>query len=202
MTKYSYGDAEIRAALHRHKLRRYRDREDVLVIDELGLAHAKSRIDVAVINGCLHGYEIKSERDTLNRFASQLEIYRVSLERLTIVCASKHIEALMDIAPGWCGVSEAKVGKRGGIRFVTHRETRNNPDIEVEMLAHLLWRDEAISLLSNAGVESRYLRQPRKELYRLVAERLSQKDIIRSIRSFMVSRENWRDQSAQPSYGG
>ena len=202
MNDHCYGDAEIRAALHRHRFRRYRDRDDVLVIDELGLAHAKCRIDVAVINGCLHGYEIKSERDTLSRFASQLETYRVSLERLTIVCATKHIDGVLDIAPSWCGVSEAVVGNRGGIRFVTHREARNNPDVELEMLAHLLWRDEAVSLLSEAGVENRHLRRPRKELYRLVAARLTQKDITRSIRSFMVSRENWRDRSAQPSYGG
>lgn len=65
-------DIEIRSALHRKKLRQLHERADTLVIDELGLAHAKARVDVAVINGCLHGYEIKSAQDTLDRLAGQL----------------------------------------------------------------------------------------------------------------------------------
>lgn len=40
-------DAEIRAALHAKKLGRLRHLPDTLIVDELGLAHAKVRIDVA-----------------------------------------------------------------------------------------------------------------------------------------------------------
>jgi len=47
---------------------------DTLVIDELGLVQAKSRIDVAVINGYIHVYKIKSARQTLSRLDKQLDI--------------------------------------------------------------------------------------------------------------------------------
>src|SRR4051812_32014446 len=67
-------DSEIRAALHRKALRAFHHCNDTLVIDELGIAHAKARIDVAVINGCLHGFEIKSAADTLTRLPRQLEL--------------------------------------------------------------------------------------------------------------------------------
>ena len=70
VTKLGTTDANIRSALHAKRLRRARSQPDTLVIDELGLAHAKSRIDVAVINGCIHGYEIKSAKDTLDRLAT------------------------------------------------------------------------------------------------------------------------------------
>jgi hypothetical protein len=40
--------AEIRAALHRKALRAFHRCNDTLVIDELGLAHAKARIEIAV----------------------------------------------------------------------------------------------------------------------------------------------------------
>ena len=104
MPQIAHGDAEIRVALHRKRFDRYKHREDVLVIDELGLAHARSRIDVAVINGSVHGYEIKSEKDTLARFHSQLDIYKRSLGRLTFVCASKHLPDVEAEAPNWCGL--------------------------------------------------------------------------------------------------
>ena len=69
------------------------------MIDELGLAHAKSRIDVAVINGCIHGYEIKSAKDSLDRFATQIDIYRQTLQKLTIVAAPKHVAGIIGQLP-------------------------------------------------------------------------------------------------------
>jgi hypothetical protein len=57
-------DREIRAALHRKKFGALHGRTDTVIVDELGLAHAKARIDIAVINGFVHGFEIKSATDT------------------------------------------------------------------------------------------------------------------------------------------
>src|SRR5271165_5741276 len=117
MTKLETTDADIRSALHAKRLRRAKSHPDTLVIDELGLAHAKSRIDVAVINSCIHGYEIKSAKDTLDRLATQIDIYRQTLQKLTFVAASKHVAGIMNHAPAWCGVISAEQGPRGGINF-------------------------------------------------------------------------------------
>jgi len=94
-------DTEIRAALHRKKFRALSTRSDTLIIDELGLAHAKVRIDIAVINGSIHGFEIKSAADTLARLPKQLATYEECLEMLTIVCADKHVPEVRKLAPSW-----------------------------------------------------------------------------------------------------
>lgn len=185
-------DIEIRKALFTKKLDRLRS-QDVLIIDELGLAHAKSRIDVAVINGCLHGYEIKSAQDSLTRLPGQIATYRDTLERLTVVCASKHIEGVVRLAPDWCGITEARQGGRGGIHFHTVRRSTKNPEVKPTMLAHLLWHAEAVSLLSRYDVSSHDLRRPRKHLYAMIAELMTPKEITRSIREFMQQRAKWRD---------
>src|ERR1700730_10594989 len=112
-------DAEIRAALHRKALRAFYVRGDTLVVDELGLAHAKARIDIAVINGCVHGFEIKSAADTLARLPQQLILYEECLEKLTIACAAKHVPAVRKIVPSWCGILRVTKGPRGGIDFIT-----------------------------------------------------------------------------------
>jgi hypothetical protein len=103
-------DTDIRAALHAKRLRRVKARPDTLVIDELGLAHARSRIDVAVINGCIHGYEIKSAKDTLDRLGTQIDIYRQALQKLTLVAAPKHVAGILTHAPEWCGLIAAEQG--------------------------------------------------------------------------------------------
>src|SRR5690348_7241838 len=112
-------DDEIRSALHRKKLKRMHACPDTLILDELGLAHASARIDIAVLNGCLHGFEIKSAVDKLSRLPLQLKLYEECLQKLTIVCAERHTTA--KIAPIWCGIIQATRGPRGAIDFNTTR---------------------------------------------------------------------------------
>lgn len=200
--QFSYGDAEIRAELHKKKFDRYAEREDVLVVNELGLAHAKSRIDIAIINGCIHGYEIKSDKDNLIRFASQLDTYRRTLSKLTVVSASKHIPEILDKLPTWCGLIEVKIGPRGGIHFITLRRAEQNPDVERTMMAHLLWHSEATELLLDQGASRKSLRRPRRELYDMIADAMSEKEITRAIRDKMRSRKGWRVEPKLHSYGG
>lgn len=185
-------DIEIRRALHQNKLKRLHACPDTLIVDELGLAHAQVRIDVAVINGCVHGFEIKSSLDTLGRLPQQLAVYSECLEKLTIVCAEKHTKAVRKMSPWWCGILVANKGSRDGISFETERAAEENPFVNAERLAHLLWRDEAVSLLSRLDAPASILRRPRAELYQCIAELQTVRQITKSIKEFMASRRNWR----------
>jgi hypothetical protein len=185
-------DADIRAALHRKALRPFHRCNDTLVIDELGLAHSKGRIDVAVINGCLHGFEIKSAADTLARLPQQLELYEACLERLTIVCADKHVAGVRELTPRWCGISKVTKGPRGGIVFTTVREPRRNPNIQAYHLAHLLWRSEAVAILTQANASPKVLRAPRKTLYKSLAAKFTVAEITAFIKESMALRQDWR----------
>jgi hypothetical protein len=190
-------DSKIRSALHAKRLRHLRAHPDTLVIDELGLAHAKSRIDVAVIDGCIHGYEIKSAKDTLCRLGTQIDIYRQTLQKLTIVAAPRHVGSVLASAPNWCGVIEAEQGPRGGIHFSVVRQARLNPDIDPVMMAHLLWRTEVMDALLQIGYVLKELRRPRQQLYEMLCKALTPREIIVYIRTFMAQRQAWRDHPAR-----
>lgn len=185
-------DPEIRTALHRTALRAFHRCNDTLVIDELGLSHAKARIDVAVINGCVHGFEIKSAADTLTRLPQQLAFYEQCLEKLTIVCDEKHVVGVRELAPRWCGITKVSKGPRGRIAFVTIREPRKNANIKPYRLAHLLWRSEAVAILSQANAPAKVLRAPRKTLYKSIAAKFSVGEITAFIKQSMASRQGWR----------
>jgi hypothetical protein len=189
-------DKEIRLALHDKKLRAYREAPDTIVVDELGLSHARARIDVAVINGCVHGYEIKSSLDSLDRLPSQLALYSQCLEKLTLVCAPRHTGGIEKIAPEWCGILEVEKGKRGGMKFHTIRRPLANPEIDAVQLAHLLWRPEAAELLARHGASKKMQKKSRKELYVSLAELLTIQELTAAIREFMKSRRAWRDPRA------
>lgn len=193
MTKIETTDLDIRLALHAKRLRHAKANPDTLVIDELGLAHAKCRVDIAVINGCIHGYEIKSGKDTLDRLDSQISIYRRTLQKLTVVVAPKHLAEIITRIPEWCGLIVAEQGPRGGISFRMVRSAVTNPEVDPIMMAHLLWRDEVIDLLRQIGYTPRELRRPKKYLYEMLCETMTPREITTSIRTFMPQRKAWRD---------
>jgi hypothetical protein len=58
-----------------------------------------ARIDIAVINGKIHGFEIKSEQDNLERLPSQVELYNNVFDTITIVAAENHFNKLNEIIP-------------------------------------------------------------------------------------------------------
>ncbi|KAF5882108.1 MULTISPECIES: sce7726 family protein [Rhizobium] len=189
-------DQEIRAALHHKKLRSYQKARSAIIVDELGLSHARVRIDVAVISAEVHGFEIKSSLDTLDRLPGQLEFYSKGLSRLTLVCADKHLAKAERIVPDWCGLILAEKGSRGGITFETVRRARANPSVDAIQVAHLLWHSEAAELLAGFGASPRELKRSRLQLYIDLAAQMPIADLIAAIRNFMAQRSTWRDQPA------
>ena len=57
----------------------------VRIIEELGVKHGTARVDIAVVNGIMHGYEIKSDKDTLQRLPRQISTFNPIFDQLTLV---------------------------------------------------------------------------------------------------------------------
>ena len=186
------------AALRDTYLRHRKASPDTLLLHELGLLHARARIDLAVIGRQVHGYEIKGAKDTLSRLHRQVEIYRLSLHALTLVVAPRHSSAVAGTVPDWCGILHVYRGPRGAYRFRSIRRARPNPDLDPFSLAHLLWRGEVQAALAERGVSGRDLRRGRKDLYRLLLETISLTELTELIRRSMFQRRAWRD-LPQPS---
>jgi hypothetical protein len=185
-------DPQIREAFHKKLLKSHHECSSTIVVDELGLAHGRNRIDIAVLNGHIHGYEIKSSRDNLKRFSAQLDEYTRSLQKLTVVVAPNHLDEVMEIVPNWCGVTLADKGPRGAIHFSQIQRAKINPSLEPLALAHLLWRKEAIDLLEFKGVTGRVLSMPRKGLYEEIVQKVTTAELVKWIKLKFRARETWR----------
>src|SRR5262249_9341390 len=70
-------DGEIRAALHARLIVEHQGEPDTRFLDELSLC-GLVRVDVAVINGTLAGYELKSDLDTLRRLPAHVTVQPTS----------------------------------------------------------------------------------------------------------------------------
>ena len=169
----------------------YKNDKDTLIIPELGLCQGDARVDIAVVNGVIHGYEIKSERDTLNRLSGQQDIYNKVLDYVTVVASSSHIPKIKKTVPKWWGISEAKY-KNDKLTIVDMRPCKKNTTVDPMALVQLLWRDEALSILKEHNFHRGVVSKPRKIIWERLVELLPLDELQDEIRQKIKARQHWR----------
>ena len=148
----------------------YKDDPTTLILDELGLRHGAARVDIALVNGMLHGYELKSDKDNLRRLPHQMQIYNSVLDRITLVTTDRHAEHATRLIPRWWGIKIAFTKSADVLEFSDLREASDNPALDILAVSKLLWREEALTLLDEFG-EAGPLRYKRRALiYARLAE--------------------------------
>ncbi len=185
-------DIDIRRALREEIERRHRSESGTRVVEELGLCQGIARVDLAVINGSLHGYEIKSGRDTLARLPGQCDIYNRALDFITIVTEAAHISKIRAIVPSWWGIwCVRERGAKADIEI--SRQPRPNPHILPSALAELLWREEALKALADRGLADGLRSKPRRDLWLRLATDLTVEELSAIVRDCLKRRgASWK----------
>lgn len=183
-------DLEIREALHERLRRRHSGDPNTRVVDEMAVLRGECRIDVAVINGRLEGFEIKSARDSLDRLPRQAAAYGRVFDRLTMVCAERHLCNVLATLPEWWGVEVAQEGEEA-VRIVQERPAKVNREVESRAIAQLLWRGEALAALEELGLARGLRSKPRKVLWAELAEALPPNKLRAVARDRLRARRSW-----------
>jgi hypothetical protein len=149
-----------------------------LVVEELGLVHGEGRADIVAISAAgFHGYELKSERDSLRRLGLQVRYYGWVLDRCTLVAAPSHLAAALTVAPPWWGVKRVRTVSGQPLTLEQVREARPNTRQQPLGLACLLWREEVLALLRERGVARGARGLPRLALYRRLLTAVSMDEL-------------------------
>lgn len=184
-------DRDIRTALKQELYSSCANESDALIVDEVGLCKGMVRVDIAVVNGTFSGYEIKSDRDTLDRLPTQQEIYSKTFDMVTIVTSGNHVDRIMEKVPPWWGIMEA-LTRGGKVSFRVIRKPVTNPHIDPFSLAQLLWRNEALLILKERGLADRMLSKPRCALWQKLIDNLSVEELRKVVTECLKARQNWR----------
>jgi hypothetical protein len=170
-------DPDVRALL-REYLDSIHHGTDTVVLEELGLCQGDVRVDVAAVNGELAGFEIKSPSDTLARWPKQCRIYSKVVDRAWLVAPMKKLAAAK--VPEWWGqIAIFELDDRLALRVV--KDADRNPSIDPLSLAKLLWRDEALEVLRNAGHARGVITKSRKHVWKKLIESVELGDLRASV---------------------
>lgn len=185
-------DKLIRAALKKNLTEIHRKDRQTRIIEEFGVTHGTARVDIAVVNGHIHGFELKSDVDTLSRLPDQMISYNSVFDRVTLVVGKHHLHQAFKLIPEWWGVVVAKTVDATAVTFLTIREPDENPTRDSVSIASLLWRREALAILEKQHQADGVRSKPRRAVYERLTEVLDQDSLRAEVRKRLISRRDWR----------
>lgn len=174
----------------------------VRIIEELGVHHGNARVDIAVVNGIMHGYEIKSDLDTLLRLPEQIKVYNSVFNKMTLVVGKSHLYEAIKMVPDWWGIIVAKADRNGVTTFNTIREEENNTNQNKLSVAKLLWREEALGILEKMDEANGLHSKSRDLIYIKLSSALDQQTLNKKVRETIFFRTTWRSESPLMTCGG
>ncbi len=118
------------------------------MLSEFRVGNCKA--DVAILNGTSTVYEIKSERDNLDRLQSQVSAYRTVFAKVNIITGSNHVASIFNIVPEDVGI----LVLNDRYKISTVREAEDNPSrVDPAAIFNSLSTNESIKALKLLGFE-------------------------------------------------
>jgi hypothetical protein len=125
-----------------------RKRSPIVMVEEMEVCLGRARVDLAVISDQLIGIEIKSVKDDVTRLPAQAAAYSKCFDRMVLVVDESLVAKATPLIPTWWGlVVSFHQGDR--LTYEFRRRPRRNPQLDLDALLALLWREEVVALLSD-----------------------------------------------------
>lgn len=180
-------DLDVRRAVRNWLGDEYAHDPNSYIVEEMGVWSGTVRIDIAVINGSLTGYELKSDRDTLERLPQQRDIYGHVFDYLHLVVGKRHAEHAEKLLPDWWGIRIA-VADGSEIKLIPHRVPTLNPFPNPYLIAELLSKDEAVNVLDSVGLAKGWRSKPIRLIHERLAAELPLNDLKDQVRAVLKGR--------------
>jgi hypothetical protein len=195
-------DLDVRTALRRELNRLHVGVDRTLIVEEMGIWSGSVRVDIAVVNGEMHGFEIKSARDTLARLPAQQELYSQVFDRVTLVVADRHVGKAEQLIPRWWGTMLASTNAECSVTLRDGRTGDLNPNPNALQTVRLLWRQELTGILDRYGLLKGYRNASSDKLGRKLACELPN-DVLRyeireALKNRVWSRKSINNKSEVP----
>lgn len=126
--------------------------QDGVVINELPVANWSRRADLAVANGKLQAFEIKSDFDSLRRLDGQISLFATRFDKVVLVTTSRFLSSALERLPSYVEIWEAaRRGKEVSLRVVRRGQVREIKNRRI--LASYLQKTEIASFIRSNGGE-------------------------------------------------
>ena len=172
------------------------------IYNEFSVDHGEHRIDVVVVNDNIHGYEIKSDADTLYRLPAQVEAYNNVFNKITLVTGVSHVFDALFMIPDWWGVMLAKSRPDGTVVLSNLRDPLDKPSQDMMSLTRLMRRQEVLETLDDMNEARGVKSMPREHIYKRFVSVADKKTIQNTVIEKLLNRAIGQAGQPQQQYGG
>jgi hypothetical protein len=181
-------DSDVRKAALSMLIARHEGDRNTRIVEEMGVWSGAVRVDIAVINGRLCGYELKSDSDTLDRLPRQAEIYGKVFDRMTLIVGNRHADEAIGAVPAWWGCMVATMREDSSVTLRWKRKPRANPAPDPTILVQMLWKEEAVAILEKYGLADGWRSKRASEIGSRLLSEIPLKKLSEDIRSALKTR--------------
>ncbi len=165
--------------------------ERLRIFEELVIG--KSRADAIMVKeNEILGFEIKSDKDSLVRLATQVKNYERFCNKCYIVTGVHYIDKIEEVVPEHWGIYDVIRDEEGNLHMEMFREAKKNPKerptVKLKNQMSLLWRMELAKIVKEhklGGVTTRNKRQLRE----LIIEKLGKDEAKRLTCESLIERD-------------
>ena len=134
-------DRDIRRPLHKWLRAAHADDPSTSILHEFKVPRPSARADIAVVNGEIVAYEIKSDVDSLARLSRQIPAFSKVFDKVSLVTTEKHVRSARAAIPHWWGITLVRQ-RYGELELAQSRKSKRNPSPELLSLLHALFVPE------------------------------------------------------------
>lgn len=179
-------DADIRRPLHIWLEKQHECCSETGIIHELRIPRPSARADLAVINGEMVGYEIKSDVDNLARLPRQTRAFNRVFDRAYVVATERHARQAAEIVPEWWGVAIPAL--HAAQPFIVVREADLNPSPSIEAALFILRKPELIRILEWHNLAKGMRDKKHSKIVRLAASGVEHSALKADVRRMLRAR--------------
>lgn len=176
-------DGDIRRALEESLVLEHRELGDTAIIHEMKVYRPTARVDVAVVNGEIAAFEIKSDVDSFSRLKDQVAAYNAVFDRVSIVTTPRQLKLARQKVPCWWGISISD-----GRSISVKRKAKDNPHRVIESLLFSLSRAELVAVLQANDAARGHSTRCMAELVSTATQRIAEDKIRSSCRDVLKLR--------------
>jgi hypothetical protein len=112
-------------------------------------------------------------------------------DRITIICGKIHTNKILNLVPEWWGVLEV-TGDKYGMKKSIIRNAKRNKSINAYSVSQLLWKSEALELLSLYELSKGLSNKTIDIIWEKIANNIPLEKIQEFVRLKLKNRSNWR----------
>jgi hypothetical protein len=158
-----------------------------VLVEEFWVPDSHERADLVAIADELWAFEIKSPRDSLTRLPRQAAAFSRLFDRCVAVLAAPHRQSGMQHIPSWWGVIDAGEEHDDPLSWI--REPTANPEVDLELLVKLLWKQEALAAAAELGIKTPG-RISRQALWRRLLREAEPEGLKLCVRTALAARDS------------